>query len=244
MKKALLTKFTSALSWQWYRDFFALSYLRYMVGWFSIVPLMALVLGNIPETVQLTFTEPPTPLYIRLPFSWQILWAGSFCFFLAYLIYQFRVPTFVRRYHSLDDYKDKGHSPRWISWESKDVYEWDIDKAKFVDRLQKKGYLHTSLSGDIKSPEVVVIGPTTEFRFTHDGTHYVLSMPIVDDKGIEDEDATAIAVREIFWEIFGRYADSRLPERIVIKFLLVMAGLCVAIVVIEHIVNTLPYLFR
>lgn len=234
-------KVSSPLSWQWYRDFFALSFLRYMATWFAIVPAVAGILISVPERVTLPFTSPPTIITLTLPFAWQVLWFGSVCFLLAFVIYLGRAPVFVRRYHSLDDYLGKGHSPRWISWESKYLFDWDTGRDKFVDRLKKKGYL----AAGAPTPQVVTVEvakDTTDFKFTHDGSSYVLSMPIMVD-GIEDGQRTTVAVREIFWEIFGRYAESRVIARRAIQALLFMSLISVISVTLQHIATTLLYIF-
>lgn len=242
--KSARKPFTDPVSWQWYRDFFSLSYLRYMASWFAIVPVAAYVLSKTPRQVSVSFLEPPLVLNSSLPFSWQILWVGSLAFVAAFIVYLLRAPKFVRRYHSLDDYLAKGHSPRWISWEAQELYQWKESRAKFFERMTKKGYV--TPDGGPAPPdggEVLVEDSTTNFRFCHDGQIYRLPMPQLDTKGNEDERQTNLAVREIFWEIFGRYASSRIISRRIITTCLFVALACVVVVIAQHIFAALPYVF-
>ncbi|MDP3315814.1 MAG: hypothetical protein Q8M47_07085 [Devosia sp.] len=237
-----LKKMLNPLPWQWYRDFFALSYLRYMATWFAIVPAVASIFALVPRQVRLPFTDPKIQLTLSLPFTWQVLWLGSLFFLGAFVVYQIRVPVFVRRYHSLDSYLAKGHSPRWISWECKLLFDLNTGRDKFVERLLKKGYLlPTELQDATQGGAVEVNTKTTDFHFQHGGNGYVLAMPILRTDLSEDEAATGVAVREIFWEVLARYAESRSFARLTILLFLYLAGGSVVFVTCQHIWSAVTY---
>lgn len=233
-----------AKRWEDYRDFFQLWYVRYFIGWFSLVPLLHRILRGLPDKIQISHDwagvvpgvtfSPPVPLVLNLslPFTWQLLWIASFVFFIAFLIYHLKCPHFVKKYNRYSDYTSYGHDLRHLAWEVRDLFKHpDVDKEKFVTRLSTKRYI----TGTDKAfgEDKVDIGPeTTSFYFKYLDESYVFSAPLLLEGSLGDRTE---AERGVFWEIFGRYSALGKGWRRAIQGLLITTWCMVIVVLFEYI---------
>lgn len=223
--------------WQWYRDFFNITVLRYLVTWFAIVPIVAKVLLQIPLVIN--FHEVNISLNLSLPFSWRLLWLSSFFFVLALGLYNLFCPGFIKTYSTYRDYQLYGHSPRWIIWESLKIMNNKNELPKFFSRLSEKGYL-SSTQKEIEKNVVLVEKEQTRAFFKYNELSYYLGLPIVEDGHI-NKGKTEIAEREIFWEVFGRFSSSRRFVRFLILLCLIISLICFLIVLIQNVIAGFKY---
>jgi hypothetical protein len=242
MKKGYLDQYHT--HWQWYRDLFSITILRYFVLWFSIIPIVLHVFGTVPEEVQSTFGQAVVMLRPRLPFSWAILWLSSLSYTAALLLFVVRCPDFIKKYHTYADYVAYGHSERWIVYLVRDVYvirgkSWE----KLKNRLIEKKYAVEAVGGHDVKPEISIEADKSLFRFYDESKNYEIGMPLLNANGSVDESRTVTGVREMFWEIFGAHAGSRRTERGFIISLLWISVVLFAVVFLEHIWSAIPYTF-
>jgi len=83
--------------WEDYRDFFSVHVFRYLVTWFSVVPILAAVFSDLPREIALNISGQEISLQMSLPFSWICLWVSSLLFVIALIIYYLGCPIFVRK---------------------------------------------------------------------------------------------------------------------------------------------------
>src|SRR5688572_30240002 len=103
--------------WQWYKDFFNVTVLRYLVTWFAIVPIAASFITNFkPHLKYKDLFEVDFLADTSLPLGLKVLWLSSLFFVIALLLYQWHCPGFIKTYSSFGDYKRHQHSSRWIIW--------------------------------------------------------------------------------------------------------------------------------
>lgn len=234
------------LSWQWFRDFFNITIFKYFVTWFALVPIFAKLSKYLPKEIVLQLN--PVKSYIinlELPFKWEILWVSSLSFVIAYILYLIFSPIFVKRYFSLKYYKEYEHSPRWIVREAqKLVNSWFVDLDKFLERMIEKGYIYKIEDSDnFENKKVIVTKKQTYLMFQNKKINYKFSMPIlINDK--EDKELTEIAVREIFWEVFARFSDSKFGVRLIIQILLIFSLVTFAIPFVQSICSGFQYLIK
>lgn len=235
--------------WEDYRNFFQLWYIKFFITWFALVPLSYGILSEVPTRLafsvdwakgigikgQIAATE-PIILNLALPFDWRLLWISSFLFFLAFVIYHFRCPQFVKRYHRFADYQAVGHDPRHIAYEAKFLFDTArVDKKKFAEEMIFKGYASERRS-EVQDYFVERKKCASAFVFSHEGVTYELAMPKALSGGVANDDAVQ---RGVFWEIYGRYSSSRELERSAVHFLL-LASFCFMLLVLGgHIVEGL-----
>ncbi|MCL5247755.1 hypothetical protein M4I21_18245 [Cellulophaga sp. 20_2_10] len=234
------------LNWQWFRDFFNITIFKYFVTWFALVPIFAKLTEELPEKIKLQLNpEESYTITLLLPFKWEILWVSSLSFVIAYILYIIFSPTFVKRYFSLKDYKGFEHSPRWIVWESQKLTQSkSVDLDKFTKRMVEKNYISKiDNSEDFENKKVLVTKEQTYLMFEYKEENYKFSMPILTD-GKEDKNLTEIAVREIFWEIFARFSDSKIVIRFIIQFLLLTSLVTFAIPFCCSIYSGLQYFLK
>lgn len=226
--------------WQWNRDFFNITVFKYLVTWFAIVPIAAKILSKLPKEIKFTNDY---ILTLELPFKWECLWLSSFFFMIAYFLYLIFCPPFVKKYFSLKNYLEYEHSPRWLPWEAKELLAEKSVIPDFIIRMESKGYIKQSKI-NVSDPKVEVKANQSILYFSHEKTNYEFAMPILDSNGYEDSEKTRIAVREIFWEIFGRFSSSRPIIRGFIRVLLVLALILFAVTLLQSVFNALSYLFK
>ena len=168
--------------WQWYKSFFSISILRYFVIWFSVVPILAQWLSQIPEgkiyfrsikslngtQTQIDPVEPIAyfSISLGLPFNWELLWASSLFFVLALASYVIFCPSFIRKYPSFKEYKLHFHSPRWIVWEAINIVKDKSERNMLFERLDIKKYLKIEKPfKENAKTEVIVEHLQTKFIF-------------------------------------------------------------------------------
>lgn len=224
--------------WETYKSFYQITIFRYLTLWFSIVPILAGILSQLPEYIPITVSGVTYNLRLVMPFSWQMLWLSSFFFLISFVIYLVRCPSFVKQYNRFSDYLSYGHDKRWISWLAKDLVEEGAELPKFISRLDSKKYL-TKHSSDFVIPQNnPEVGTDQTIYYMKVGDNiYSLGMP-----RLGGSDADKDAERAIFWEIFGRYSNSRKFARALIMFFLVLSLVAFVIVFVQHISSGLVYL--
>ena len=226
--------------WQWYKDLFNITIFRYLVFWFSIVPIIASFKDKFPEEIEIFKIINIDLSFLKtLPFNWEILWFSSLFYVIALLIYQVRCPKFTKNYSSFGEYKNIDHSHRWLIWLAQDVIEDKKELDSFFKRLNKKMYLEKGKMSfeNSEKTKVEVEEKVTSIYFKHKDEIYKFSLPKYDKKGqiIEND------VREIFWEIFAIYSSSREKSRMIIVLLLILSCIGFSTVLLQHIISMLIY---
>ncbi|WP_277015332.1 hypothetical protein [Flavobacterium lindanitolerans] len=231
--------------WQWFRDFFNITIFKYFVTWFAIVPIFAKISESLPKKIHIPVNkELNYTIHLELPFKWEILWFSSLCFVIAYILYLIFRPNFISKYFSLKYYLEFEHSPRWIVWETQKLIKSSTDLDKFVKRMSDKGYLSITNDSKFKDKELIDVGgDQTYLYFLHNNIKYKFAMPIIKE-GKEDEGLTKIAVREIFWEIFGRFSSSKFKIRLVIQGLLAISLITFTIAFMQSIYSGFQYFIK
>lgn len=225
----------SAFRWEEYKKFFQIAIFKYLIMWFSVVPIIATVVDKLPKNFGLE--------NVTLPFNWTIMWLSSFFFVLAFLLYIIFCPTFVKKYNTFSDYKNIGHDIRWLTWESYYLIQYlskdKVQFEKFVSRMKEKKFIQVytpEKSIDNKSTPNVY-ADRTEYIFSYDKHTYSLYNPIANlDKDTYENG--------FFYEIFGRYTESKKWARISISILLKISALLFLIVFGQHIITGLNYIIH
>ncbi len=230
----------SSTHWQWYRDFFNIAVFKYLVTWFAVVPIAAKILSRLPKEIH--FTEKYI-ITLQLPFKWECLWLSSVFFMCAYILYIVFCPSFIKKYFSLKNYLEYEHSPRWLPWEAKKLVKEESILDDFINRMSSKGYLST-IDNPVIEPKVDVGKEQSKLFFSHKESNYVFAMPLLDASKNEDEVKTRIAVREIFWEIFGRFSSSKPIARSIIRVLLLISLVFFSIAFFQSIITAIEYLLK
>lgn len=223
--------------WEDYKTFFQITIFKYLVMWFSLVPVAAGLLKQLPEPIVVKINDVSFDLYLNLPFNWQILWLSSLFFVIALGIYKWKCPDFIQKYNNYSDYKLYEHHPRWLTWL---VYELlkeanDSQKDKLVERLESKNYL-THLSGQLDidlSDKPIVEERQTILMFRHNEKFYQFGMPILQNEN-NDRDLTD-SVKDVFYEVFGIYSANNSIARHSIKVLLFFSFSLFLFVLSQHI---------
>lgn len=218
--------------WERYKQFFQIAVLRYLVVWFSMVPVIAKLLDGLPRPLKFTIGENPVALQLALPFSWELLWFSSFLFFLALALYHWRCPDFIKRFNSFSEYALLGNNPRWLSWEASKLPKDEAVRKKFVERMLTKKFIQEVASNIVlNDPNPSVEEKQTKWHFQLDGRTFVLAMPPLDVDG----KIQVGSENEIFWEIFGRFSEARGGSRLAIYILLILSLILFLTVLLEHI---------
>ncbi|MBN8544260.1 MAG: hypothetical protein J0M34_08360 [Alphaproteobacteria bacterium] len=218
--------------WQQLRDFFSLGVIKLFITWFAITPVVVKALHKLPDTIFIG--ERSIPIQASLPFSWEVLWVSSFCFFISYITYHWKCPNFIKRYHDFASYKSTNHSPRWIVWELYYSYEDSGGEIMLAERLIAKNLANVIDDSSEIFDEPVVEGRGTIWRFLYNGKKYEVCMSSKEDITSE---------RELFWEIYARWADSHPKPRTVTWLGLYAAIALLAYVVVQNIISVVIYLF-
>jgi|SRR5581483_8205074 len=250
--------------WQFMRPLFSMTVAKLFITWFAIVPVAAHLLSKAPDTVKVpqgctwsielnptsrsddttkalpqhwgnaqsrcTFLEFP----IELPFNWQMLWAASFLFFLAFALYSIACPRFIKRYPDYTSYLSIGHSIRWIVWEFYYMETPHHVRSSVEQRLILKK--HAEPTDEAPTPKPVVTADSTYFIFRHENQNYRLGSPIghVDGQRAWEQD--------IFWEVFEGWTKSRLLFASAIRWLVMGAAAITVYIVCENISTALLYM--
>ena len=238
-KIQILKNALSPKKWENYKRFFQLNILKYLVFWFTLVPIVAVLFEDVPEQIAINIGEAELVLNIELPFYWELMWLSSFFFVVALFLYKVFCPDFIHKYNKYGDYEVYGHDPRWLVWESHFLlmYINDKQRSKFLDRLTTKEYATTVKAEDIpnKDLEGPIVEKSQTVLFIEHGSEYVrLGLPI-DSVGFE---------KGIFYEIFGRYSESHRVIRWCIQVFLIISVLLFVVVLGQHIYEGLQFIFN
>lgn len=233
--------------WQFFKDFFKIAFLRYLLFWFAVVPVFVKLLSGLPEKLEVPGTH--YFLTLSLPFTWWYLWLASLSYFVAFVLFHAFCPQFIKRYPSYSEYKTHGHSPRWIIWEFFYAVEgprrpanpvanlwkklYDLvspitQTDKLFERVITKKYAQETAESPAENPLVEETKTTAYFCFG--GKRYKIwcdpSSPDIDVKE-----------KEIFWEVFGHFAKQGYGIRSAILYLIGITIFLLMIVLLQHIVT-------
>lgn len=222
--------------WRWenYLNFFNIQTFRYLILWFSVVPIIAGLINQLPDPLYLTIGGKTHEFRLFLPFTWQFLWLSSLSFVIAFVVYKWKCPDFILKYNSYSDYKARYHDRRWLSWEA--YYMWgeidDEQKNKFVNVVLKKKFaekLDSQLSLEFNKKPVIE-SEQTVFYFSHDDSYYKLALPSVKKEADHEVEQCGL-----FYEIFGRYTSSNIYIRLIIFILLLLSLTLFSCAFFQHI---------
>ena len=164
--------------WQSLSGWFNPTVTRLFISWFALTPIFIKVVGELPEKIVITnFGEVPITLLPTLPFSWKAFWVASFLYAIAFAIYIFKCPRFIKDYRHYDHYKQRGHSPRWLVWEF--YYAWSVisknQKKKLFERTQSKKIV-VSADGAALTDMPSVEEKSTKFVFEYERKNFSISI--------------------------------------------------------------------
>lgn len=222
--------------WETFKFLFNITIFRYLVLWFSIVPILAsLFKSSVFEirTDQLTISMFKES---SLPFPWELLWLSSFIFLLAYMFYQLRCPGFIKQYNSYGEYEVYGHDPRWLARLAADVLKDKSVLNLFHERCSTKNFSTRefknteTFNGNDNDLAIKVLKEQTVMRYRYEGEWWYFAMPLAGNSEPHQD-----AEKGVFWEIFGRYSDSRNKSRWTILFLLIASAIPFIFVLFMHI---------
>lgn len=237
--------FSEHLRWEAYRDFFQIQFLRYLVIWFSFVPVAATFLKDVPKKITINTASSPISISLELPFSWQLLWVSSLFFMVALILYWVSCPAFIKKYHSYNDYRKYEHDGRWIAREAARFLKHarKDQRQKFIDRLLTKGLITFNTNS---IPQEELYKPTVEKLQTsitmesENSAQYSLKTPVLDKDNQELTDSEA----GIFWEVYALESDSRFYLRLIIFTLLFLSLFSFSHVLLQHIFEGARYAFK
>ena len=220
--------------WQELGGFFKLSALRFFVSWFAIVPVITNAFSELPEKVEVTLGGKSYSVLLSLPFHWQLLWVSSLLFAVAYLVYMWRCPSFIKKNQDFSAYDARGHSPRWIVWEIYYTWRSTEEKEKMANRLIEKEYAKpVDRPATTIGSEPTVQKHGTIWHFEKSGKIYEIRL---------NETTKKEVVADLFWEVFGRWSGSRRYGRNLVWGLLFGSITLFLIVVLQNIWVGVRYL--
>lgn len=208
---------------------------RSFVTWFAVAPIFVRLFGDVKSPIVFHVGATAHAVNISLPFSWWILWAASFLYVCAYVLFSYFCPPFIKRYQSYSDYQAIGHSPRYLAHQLSRAFQSTSDKAQLIRRLRIKSFSKPTncVLPPEQNPSVEEDG--TKFFFSHDGQSLEVTVT---------SNETDTQQRELFWEIFEPFANSYLNVRIVIRILLVVSFSLVVTVTAQQIYSVLRYAYN
>lgn len=219
--------------WQNLKPWFNPVAIRLLMPWFAVIPILLHIFRDVPRYI--TFpTVPPLVLTMELPFRWWLLWIASLLFAIAFVLFHLLCPKFVKRYASYIDYRKHEHSPRWLASEFAIALPLlgDSGRETLYQRLiTKKLVSEIPIDAAIRVGERIVKQDATVVAFDHQGRRYLLEAR----DSIDDAAAISRFQQEVFWEIFGRVANSRQCVRYVIWALLFLTVVFVGCAICESI---------
>lgn len=231
--------------WQFFKDFFQVAFLRYLLSWFAIVPVFVKLLWDLPERLQIPGTD--YILTLSLPFTWWLLWLASLSYFLSFILFHAFCPQFIKRYPSFSEYKSHSHSPRWIIWEFYYAVEGQRAPKNTVSALWSK--LFYAISPITQTDKLFQRVITKQFaievpaipeenpQVERDQTSAYFKFQNKDYKIACNPSDENIAVKEneIFWEVFGHFAKQGPGIRWVISTLIAITIFLLLVVLGQHV---------
>jgi len=224
-----------AKRWEEYKVFFQVNIFKYLVLWFTLVPIFAGLIEQFRGPFNLSIGDNNISFELFLPFNWQLLWMSSLCFVIALLIYSIHCPKFIRKYNNYSDYLGYAHDSRWLAHEMENfILSATKDQVKkLVHRLQVKGFIE-QLEDDFKlpieNPEVQSL--QTVFYFESGGTKYGFGAPLLKMEKSDSDFETGA-----FYELFGRFSGGRPIARWAIDLFLWLCLIFFLIAFSQHIYN-------
>jgi hypothetical protein len=239
--------------WQFFKDFFKIAFLRYLLFWFAIVPIFVKLLSGLPDKLKIPGSD--HFLSLSLPFTWWLLWLASLLYFIAFILFHAFCPQFIKRYPSYTEYKIHGHSPRWVIWEFFYAVEGPKGASNFVARIWQKIYFFLSpiretdklfqrvvtkkyAEETIDNPSVnplVEETQTTAFFISNNKLYKISCNP--------DAPSVDVKEKEIFWEVFGHFAKQGARIRSLISFLIGGTVILLLAVLAQHIYTVAQLIF-
>ncbi|MAU65779.1 MAG: hypothetical protein CMF06_02255 [Hyphomonas sp.] len=214
---------------------FSPSLTRFFISWFGLVPVVLKIADVLPERIEI-LSDPRVEFVLALPFSWKALWIASLLYAVAFIIYTFFCPKFIKMYGSYEEYASRGNSPRWLVWEF--FYAWNSitepQKEILWKRCSEKSFvIEVSNEAALSNkPEVV-----------HSGTNYIFEWKSKKYQISVNESLCATKEKDLFWEIFGRWAGASRRLRHVAWILYYASILIAAGVVIQNVFFAASHLF-
>jgi len=80
-----------------------------MLIWMLITPIFAKLLGSI-NSVSLSFIKTEGDFILSLPFSWQVFFFCALFFTIANLIFSYKCPALISRYHDYSAFESRDNS--------------------------------------------------------------------------------------------------------------------------------------
>jgi hypothetical protein len=196
---------------------------RFFITWFATAPVVAGLIENFPD-------------WLQLPFDWWILWLASFFYAVAFTVHTWKCPPFTKRYPNYGAYRAWGHSPRMLVWEFQKCLRAldENSRNKLEERVIEKSFALKASPNEIYQQEPQVTEAGTVFQFLRGADAYNVSV-----KADDDDDF----VRDFFWEISGRWTSSNLVARTVTWIFLGLALLSVAATVVQDILSVVYLIF-
>jgi hypothetical protein len=172
-----------------------------------------------------------------LPFSPEMVGLANCTYVMAYMLYFVACPEFIRRYPCYRTYDERGHSPRWLVWEVSRAclalpYR-SIDKL--LGRLIDKKYAVRSIGEDQPFLRPKVTAEGTMWSFSREGAAFDISINEMLPKERE---------RDLFWEVFARYGESRPLWRYLAWGFLTLARISIAFSAMQVIFFVIGQFFR
>lgn len=231
LKSTLAHFIGSGNHWQRLVPYFNPTVVRSLITWFSVAPMFVRVLGDNAGPVEIGIGENTISVNLALPFSWWVLWFSSFLFIIAYVIYIYYCPTFIKRYSNYSEYKAHDHSPRYLVHELQRAFEQTSNLEKLACRLQTKGFSEAQDNTTLN--DVLEIGPdTTNYYYIFKEQSLLVRIK---------SDESEVRQREIFWEIFEPMADSHQWARCATKILIYASIALGSYVTIQQIYFVVAY---
>ena len=225
----ILEEFRNQTShWQFLNGFFKPEITRFFISWFALTPIVVKITQNMPSTICIPVGENFIPIEIHLPFRWELLWFASLAYAVAFVLYIFLCPGFVKRYTNYNVFLDRGHSPRWLVWEVYRTCNSLVPDKKhlFQKTLIGKGYANTCDSTENNNLEPQITKEGTQWVFNLEGSNY---------KIIIGENFDAQRQKDLFWEIFGSYSSKKVYFRWIIWILLLVSAILVFCIVVQDV---------
>jgi hypothetical protein len=198
--------------------------------------LVASLLSGLKTPLAIHVGAQEFTLALALPFSWQLLWVSSMFFFVALVIYHWRCPAFVKKYHNFSEYQEYGHDPRWLAHEVKFLAADKKDLSDFTATLLTKGFAMATTDPIATGKNPSVEAEQTVFRYINDKRTIVVATPVKKGEAVVPD-----AERGLFWEIFASFSGSRPLSRLAILILLGLSAICFVYVLGEHVIQGFRY---
>jgi hypothetical protein len=175
-----------------------------------------------------------------------LVWCASVSFLLGLALLKARAPAFIQEYLSYEQFRQRGHSHRWIVWEFYNALPALSDSDHIVRETVAKQLsipvndctdFDTSQQWPNSPPpdgeEVQVFVPINVNRDIYlpmriDNQQFVLAMREADPQ-VEAKE------RELFWILFTECAKARPIERGVVWLLFAIAGLLFSLSIVINV---------